>query len=170
MKIHDSTHLSISAYIKQSGWQNARLKTCPANPDGDCRRHRHGTYAKKYPDGMKVARYYCRSCQKAFSLLPTFMAAGCPGTLDDIEHVVLVSGECGTVNEVVPRVKAGHGSHARGQRRWLQCQVVAVHLLLATVKGLFPDLYCDVDPTLASFCHRGPPAHTLMTLRIQCEP
>ena len=170
MQIHDKTHLSIRAYIKQSGWQNARLKTCPINPGGDCRLHRHGTYARKYPDGMRVARYYCRSCRKTFSLLPTFMAAGCPGTLDDIEKVVLVYEECGTLNGSLQRVRAGHGNTARAQRRWLQRRIGAVHLLLATVKGLFPDLYSDVAPTLASFRHKGPLANTLVALRLQCEP
>ncbi len=119
MQIHDKTYLSIRAYIKQSGWQNARLKTCPANPDGDCRLHRHGTYARKYPDGMRVAHSYCRSCRKTFSLLPTFMAAGCLGTLDEIEKVVLVYEECGTRNGALRCVRAGHGSTARAQRRWL---------------------------------------------------
>ena len=71
MQIHDKTHLSIRAYMKQSGWQNARLTACPINPGGDCRLHRHGTYARKYPDGMRGARSYCRSCRKTFSLLPT---------------------------------------------------------------------------------------------------
>ena len=170
MQIHDKTHLSIRAYMKQSGWQNARLKTCPANPGGDCRLHRHGTYTRKYPDGMRVARFYCRSCQKTFSLLPTFMAAGCPGTLDEIGKVVLVYEECGTLNGSLRRVSAGHGCNARTQRRWLQRRVVAVHLLLATVKGLFPDLYGAVNPTLASFRYKGPPAHTLVSLRLQCEP
>ena len=170
MQIHDKTHLSIRAYMKQSGWQNARLKTCPINPGGNCRLHRHGTYARKYPDGMRVARFYCRSCQKTFSLLPTFMAAGCPGTLDEIEKVVLVYEECSTLNGTLQRVRAGYGNTARAQRRWLQRRVVAVHLLLATVKGLFPDLYSDVAPTLASFRHKGPLANTLMSLRIQCDP
>ena len=170
MQIHYDTHLSTSAYIKQSGWQNARLKTCPANPGGDDRLHRHGTYARKYPDGMRVARYYCRTCRTTFSLLPSFMAAGCPGTLDGIETVVLAYEECGTVNGALQRVRAGHGSDARAQRRWLQRRIGAVQLLLATVKGLFPELYCEVDPTLASFRHKGPPANILVILRIRCEP
>ena len=170
MQIHDKTPLSIRAYMKQSGWPNARLKTCPINPGGNDRLHRHGTYARKYPDGMRVARSYCRSCRKTFSLLPTFMAAGCPGTLDDIEKVVLVYEEWGTLNGSLQRVRAGHGNTARAQRRWLQRRIVAVHLLLATAKGLFPALYGDVDPTLASFRHKGPPANTLVILRIQCEP
>ena len=108
IQIDDNAHLSISAYIKQSGWRNARLKTCPANPGGDYRLHRHGTYARKYPDGMRIARYYCRTYRKTFSLLPTFMAAGCPKTLDDLEHAVLAYEECGTVNGSMQRVKAGH--------------------------------------------------------------
>ncbi len=169
MQIHYDTHLSTSAYIKLSGWQNARLKTCPINPGGNHRLHRHGTYARKYPDGMRVARYYCRICRTTFSLLPTFMAAGCPGTLDDIETVVLAYEECGTVNGSLQRVRAGHGSTARAQRRWLQRRIGAVQLLLATVKGLFPELYYEVDPTLASFRHKGPPVHILVILRIQCE-
>ena len=41
MQIHDKTHLSTRAYMKQSGWQNARLKTCPANPGCDHRLHRN---------------------------------------------------------------------------------------------------------------------------------
>lgn len=170
MQISYNTHLPVRDYIKQSGWQNARLKTCPANPSGTCRLHRHGTYARKYPDGMRIARYYCRSCRMTFSLLPAFMAAGCPGTLDDIEKAVLVHEDCGTVSQALKHVRANHHGDIRAQRRWLQRRMAAVHLLLATVKGLFPDLYSDVAPTLASFRQNGLPANTLMTLRIRCEP
>ena len=170
MQISYHTRHSDKDYIKQSGWQNARLYDCPNNPGGTCRLHRHGTYARKYPDGMRIARHYCRSCQMTFSLLPTFMAAGCPGTLDEIEDAVLVHEDCGTVSQSLQRIRAGHGNHARTQRRWLQRRIEAVHLLLATVKGLFPDLYGEVVPTLASFHQKGPPSQLLRTLRIQCEP
>lgn len=170
MQINYNTHLSTRDYIKQSGWQNARLKTCPNNPDGDCRLHRHGTYARKYPDGMRVARHYCRSCRMTFSLLPVFMAAGCPGTLDDIEQAVLVHEDCGTVSQALKHVRPNHHGDIRAQRRWLQRRTTAAHLMLATVKGLLPDLWSGVAPTLASFRQKGPPAHVLMTLRIQCEP
>ena len=84
--------------------------------------------------------------------------------------MVLAQEACGTVSQSLQHVRAGHHGDVRAQRRWLQRRIAAVHLLLATVKGLLPDLYSDVAPTLSSFRQKGPPTTVLMTLRTQCEP
>ena len=123
MQITYNTHLSTSAYIKQSEWQNARLKTCPANPGGDDRLHRHGTYTRKYPDGMRVARYYCRSCRTSWQ--PAVRAPWCQyrpnrtarsrGVLtgSSMEHVTLWSVSLAGSRSIggwQPVMKSGHAT------------------------------------------------------------
>ena len=83
MQIYYKAHLSISAYIKQSGWWNARLKACLVDPSGHHQLHRHGIYARKYSDGMRIARYYCRTCWKTFSLLPHGLGSPNPASSPD---------------------------------------------------------------------------------------
>ncbi|MCY4138337.1 MAG: hypothetical protein OXF56_08755, partial [Rhodobacteraceae bacterium] len=53
------------------------------HPDGGCRFARHGTYARKTPVGLEIARYYCPDSPMTFNLLPQFMPAGMAGTLPD---------------------------------------------------------------------------------------
>ena len=49
---------------------------------------RHGTYLRRTPAGMRIARYYCPTARETFSLLPDCLASHFPGELDAIEHVV----------------------------------------------------------------------------------
>ena len=48
----------------------------------------HGTYGRRTPVGMRIARYYCPTAHETFSLLPDCLASHFPGALDPIEHVV----------------------------------------------------------------------------------
>jgi hypothetical protein len=49
---------------------------------------RHGTYGRRTPVGMRIARYYCPTAHETFSLLPDCLASHFPGALDPIEQVV----------------------------------------------------------------------------------
>ena len=76
MQLIHETDLSAEEYVSTQAWRDAKLERCPNHPDGGCRFARHGTYARKTPVGLKVARYYCPDSPMTFSLLPRFMAAG----------------------------------------------------------------------------------------------
>ena len=76
------------SYVRARAWRDARLSRCPNHPHGGCSFARHGTYARKTPRGTRIARWYCPQSHTTFSLLPDFLAARLPGTLDELEEVV----------------------------------------------------------------------------------
>ena len=63
----------------------------PKHPHGGCSLARHGTYERKTPEGVRVARWYCHQSHATFSLLPDCLAARLPSTLDRLEGVVVAA-------------------------------------------------------------------------------
>ena len=51
---------------------------------------RYGTYGRKTPDPMRVARFDCHDCQTTISRLPDFAAARRRGSLQEIENDMIV--------------------------------------------------------------------------------
>ncbi len=49
----------------------------------------HGTYGRKTPVPLRVARFDCRDCQTTFSRLPDFAAARRRGSLQEIEDAMI---------------------------------------------------------------------------------
>jgi hypothetical protein len=49
---------------------------------------RHGTYSRKFPIGIKIARWYCRKGCITISKLPDCLSSRLPGTLIEVETVV----------------------------------------------------------------------------------
>ena len=88
MQLRYETGLTAEEYVRAEAWRDARLEHCPNHPHGGCSLASHGTYARKTPHGVKIARWYCRESHTTFSLLPDCLAARLPGTLDDLEAVV----------------------------------------------------------------------------------
>ncbi len=75
--VYECGHTSES-YVSEEAWRKASILRCPiCRADID----RHGTYERKIPYGIKVARFYCRPCGLTVSLLPDFLAAGYIDTL-----------------------------------------------------------------------------------------
>ena len=60
---------------------------CPNHPRGECLLARHGTYARKRPAGMQIARWYCGESHTTFSLLPDCLAARLPRTLTELARL-----------------------------------------------------------------------------------
>ncbi len=50
---------------------------------------RHGTYGRKTPIPMRVARFDCRACQTTISRLLDFAAARRRGSLQEIEDAMI---------------------------------------------------------------------------------
>jgi transposase-like protein len=80
--------LSGETYVARKAWRDASLAACPRHPRGGCGLVRHGTYGRRTPVGMRIARYYCPTAHETFSLLPDGLASHFPGALDPIEQVV----------------------------------------------------------------------------------
>ena len=141
-------------YVNQQAWRFASLTRCPLHPRGGCGFARHGTYERLSPPGTRIARWYCRQGHCTISLLPDCLSSQLPGTLAELE-------------EVVVQVEQGRNleatcSHLRldielpGALRWLRRRVQAVYATLLLLKGLMPAVFQACEPTRQSFaCHLG---------------
>ena len=90
MQIRYPTKLSAEEYVRTEAWKFVVVVRCPIHPDSDCRITRHGTYSRKIPEGAKVLRIFCHTGNVTFSLLPDCFSSRLPGTLADVENVVVM--------------------------------------------------------------------------------
>ena len=108
------TDLSAEEFISTQAWHDAKLSCCPMHPDGGCRFARHGSYGRKTPSGLRIARYYCPDSSMTFSLLPQFMAAGMAGTLQSVEDSVAAFEADGSLASAAERASGAFASPATG--------------------------------------------------------
>ncbi len=163
------TDLSAEEFISTQAWHDAKLSCCPMHPDGGCRFARHGSYGRKTPSGLRIARYYCPDSSMTFSLLPQFMAAGMAGTLQSVEDSVAAFEADGSLASAAERVRPGRHGSPRAARRWIRRRVECVRLLLATVIGLLPDLYAGTPIRIDAFRERTATGSALVELRLLCS-
>ena len=124
-------------YVSAEGWREARLDRCPNHPHGGCSLARHGTYARKRPAGTQIARWYCRESHTTFSLLPDCLAARLPGTLTELEEVVVEAEQAGSLMVVADRLRRD-AIELPGAMRWVRRRVRLVQHVLRLVQGLLP--------------------------------
>lgn len=86
VQLRFAIELTLEEYVTREGWKAASLERCPVHPDGGCGFARHGTYWRKIPLVCKVARWYCPTGHRTFSLLPDCLAARMTGTLQRAER------------------------------------------------------------------------------------
>jgi hypothetical protein len=67
MQLRFGTNLTSEQYISQQAWQQATLERCPLHPEGSCGVRGHGSYGRKEPEGLRIARFYCRRGQTTIS-------------------------------------------------------------------------------------------------------
>lgn len=138
MQLRHPTRLTAEQYIAARAWRGAQLERCPNHPHGGCSFARHGTYLRKSPHGVRIARWYCPESHTTFSLLPDCLAARLPGTLDALEAVVVHT-------ERAPSLKAAANAlrldavDLPGAMRWVRRRVRLVHRILAVVANLLPE-------------------------------
>lgn len=101
---------------------------------------RHGTYERKTPVVMPVARFYCGGCRTTFSLLPDSAAARRPGSLQEIvDDMAVLAGSRGpwaAARQLFPE-RDEMSNAIRGLRR----AFAAVSAFLAIVATMRPDLF-----------------------------
>ena len=103
-----------------------------------------------------------------FSLLPEFMAASKPGTLQAIEEVALAAEECPNLTAAHNRLRPNHHGTWRAQRRWLKRRILWASLALHLARGLFAELYAEAPLTVGTFrAKKGTTTTLLVTLRKQ---
>ena len=87
VQLRFETSLTAGDYVSRKAWTKASLPDClRGRPGCDCRLLKHGTYQRKTPVPMHVARFDCRECRTTISCLPDFAAARHPGALQEIEE------------------------------------------------------------------------------------
>ena len=146
VQVRFATGLTSEDYVSQKGWLSARLECCPLHPEGGCGFARHTMYARVYPAGCWIARYYCRRGHTTFSLLPEFLCSRLTGTLAEVEAVVAAV-EAAPTQEAASEV-VRPAVELPGALRWLRRRSRLVHAGLAAVIGLLPGLLAGQTPTV----------------------
>ena len=168
MQIRYATNLSAEQYVQQQAWQAATLNRCPLHPQGGCRFCKNGSYRRKFPDGTKIARWYCADGHMSFSLLPDCLASRLSGSLIKIEDVL-------TEVENSPSQEAA-ADNIRidillpGALRWFRRRIFLVKASLSMLIELFPGLLAGCKPSILSFRSVLDVEYVLPELRILADP
>jgi hypothetical protein len=140
MQILFETQMTSDAYVSERGWERATLDSCPVHPENDCSLRAHGSYARKHPAGLRIARWYCAAGQVTFSLLPEFLAAGFSATLPELEAAAAVSERAVSISEAARQLRPELDDE-RSAVRWLRRRLSAIGQGLTAVVTSLPELW-----------------------------
>lgn len=130
-------------YVTGELWLKASLPGCPAHPEGGCGFHKHGSYARVEPPGIRIPRFYCPTARKTFSVLPDFLCSHLSSTMAEVEQVVRhaqVHGVEATAARMQPQSWPSVGE------RWVRRRLYAVVACLVTLQGLYPERLAQCSP------------------------
>lgn len=151
MQIAWKSPVADDRYVADRAWERAELCACPLHPEGGCGLQRLGTYGRMSPAGTRVARWWCPAARKSISLLPAFLAARLPGTLDEVEAVVAAVEQAGGVTAALEAVHPAEAENAiglQGALRSMRRRVSAVHAALLAIITLMPERFAGTMPTI----------------------
>lgn len=168
MQLRFATDLSAREYVRREAWKKARLDICPLHPDGGCGFHKNGTYRRKYPEGTKIARWYCSIGHQTFSSLPDCLSARLPGTLEQVEDVIEEVEASPSQEDAVQRIRLD--IFLPGALRWVRRRIVPIRSALTMLIELIPSMFSTCDPTLSSFRCALAVTPVLPELRELAEP
>jgi hypothetical protein len=161
MQLRFATSLTSEQYISEEAWRNATLELCPLHGEQDCGLRVHGSYERKAPTGLRIARYYCRKGQTTFSLLPDFAAARLSGTLVDVEQAIEVAESASTL-VAAARALRPELADERTAVRWLRRRVQAVQSALSALVTSLPGLFGTAPRLGAVRVRLGVDGHVLL--------
>ncbi len=164
VQLRFETGLTGADYVTREAWREARLSHCPLHPRGGCGFAQHGTYERKSPPGTQIARWYCPQGHRTFSLLPDHLAARFPGTLSEIEQVVVAVEQASGVEAAADALRSDPVTLTSAVR-WVRRRVRLVRSLLTIVVGLLPQSLLGCVPTIAAVRVRLACPQVLMALR-----
>ena len=162
VQLRHETPLTSEAYVAQRAWAKASLSTCPRHPRGGCGFARHGTYSRKTPAGMQVARYYCPRAQETFSLLPDRLASRFPSDLDDLEHVVTLVAAARSIEAAADTLRPD--IDLPSAVRWIRRRLSLIRAALVIAASLLPGVGIG-DASLVTLGHAWRTDRVLVTLR-----
>ena len=154
LQVRYATDLTDEEYVNRRAWNDATAPECPWCRPGKCALAPHGFYPRVQPKGAQVRRYLCRREGRTVSLLPDCLAAHLKGSLEELEGAVRAAEEADTRAEAVEQARppgAGNPDSPASVRRWLGRREHGVRVLLVIIKGLIPERFTGVEPTLAGF-------------------
>ena len=168
MQIRYATDLSIEEYVRQEAWKDAKLDHCPLHPEGGCGFCKHGTYERKYPEGTKVARWYCKMGHTTFGLLPDCLCSRLRGSLNEVETVMLKVEHSPSQEDAVEDLRIDIA--LPGILRWVRRRIYLVRSALVMVIALMPSLFSQCNPTISAFRSTLLVEHILEELRSCASP
>lgn len=164
VQLRFQTGLTGAEYVTREAWREARLYRCPLHPHGGCGFARHTTYARKTPLGTVIARWYCPQGHRTFSLLPDHLAARFPGTLSEIERVVVTVEQAKSVEAAADLLRKDAVT-LPSAIRWVRRRLRLVRALLTIVVGLLPQSLLGCAPTISAVRSRWACLPVLVALR-----
>jgi hypothetical protein len=149
VQVRLATPTTSDDYVGGKLWQFATLPHCPWHPQGNCGLCRHGTYERVRPPGTQIARWYCPLERRTVSALPDCLASHYSGTLADLEAIIVA------VEQAPSRMAAALQLRTEielpGALRYLDRLCRAIDGTLAAIRGLEPERFGAVVPTLKGF-------------------
>ncbi len=149
MQLRFATNLSVDQYIKSKAWKDAILDHCPLHPQGGCNFAGHGTYSRKFPDGVKVARWYCPKGHTTFSMLPDCLSSRLPGTLAEVENIISQIEKSSSQEAAAEDIRLDISLPSA--LRWMRRRLFLIHSTLILLIELLPSLPESCQPTVSSF-------------------
>jgi hypothetical protein len=154
-------------YVADRAWECAVLDECPFHPGGGCGLERHGSYPRVHPPGARVPRFHCPLAGATISLLPAFLAARLPATLDEIEQVIDVVERAASVAAAAEAARPDDAEHAVtsiSAARWIRRRLRPIRAALLAIVTLVPEL-AGCAPTLVAIRERLGVTRVLAGLR-----
>ncbi|MFQ5515841.1 MAG: hypothetical protein ACE5E8_02105 [Acidimicrobiia bacterium] len=149
VQLRFATKLTSEQYVSSRAWREASLAACPIHGGTACGFSRHGTYERKFPAGTRVPRWYCRLGHCTFSLLADCFASRLPGTLAEIEEVLVEVERAPSQEKAAERFRTD--IELPGALRWMRRRLKGIRLSLPALIGLLPSLLFGSRPTIADF-------------------
>jgi hypothetical protein len=169
VQLRFDTGLAGAEYVNRELWRSATLARCPLHPRGGCGFARHGSYERKRPAGTRIARWYCPQGHCTFSLLPDHLAARFPGTLAEIEDVVLAAEQARSLEACAHALRPEPIS-LPAALRWVRRRLAAVRPVLRTAVAMLPQLLQGCAAHVAALRERLGSASVLARLRQTLAP
>ncbi len=148
MQLRYATNLAVDQYIDRKAWRDAKLDYCPLHPKGGCRFAKHGTYPRKFPDGVKIARWYCPDGSATFSMLPDCLSSRLPGTLVEVENIINQIEKSSSQEAAAENIRLDISLPSA--LRWMRLRLFLIRLTLTLLIDLVTSLG-DCQPTVSSF-------------------
>jgi len=99
---------------------------------------------------MRVARYYCATGRRTFSLLPDCLASRLSSTLAEVEQVVIAAEAAPSVERAAVRLRPD--IETQGAVRWVRRRLRPVRVALLAIATLWPQARSEAGgaPTLCA--------------------